>query len=130
MYSTWQKWVQENARQGDTQEFIDLYDLAPQVKNGYVYMEISPEMYGLPQSGILDNKMPKTRPAKHGYHDLPHTPGLFIHETRQVWFTLVVDDFDIKYVGEENAKHLLVVLKELYEMEEDWTGSLYCVITL
>ena len=41
-----------------------------------------------------------------------------------------MDDFGIKYVGEENAKHLLGVLKELYEMEEDWTGSLYCRITL
>ena len=38
--------------------------------------------------------------------------------------------FGIKYVGEENAKHLLGVLKEFYKMEEDWTGSLYCGITL
>ena len=68
--------------------------------------------------------------AKQGYRELPHTPGLFRHKTRQVWFTLVVDDFGIKYGGEENAKHSLGVLKEFYEMEEYWTRSLYCGITL
>ena len=82
-------------------------------------MEISRGMYGLPQSGILANKLLKMRLANHGYHDLPHTPGIFRYETRQIWFTLVVDDFGIKYFGEENAKHLLGVLKEFYEMEED-----------
>ena len=42
------------------QEFIDLYDLDPKVKNGYIYMETSRGMYGLLQSGILANKMLKT----------------------------------------------------------------------
>ena len=64
------------------------------------------------------------------YFEVPHTPGLFRHKTRLVWFTLVVDDFGIKYVGKEHAQHLLNVLKEFYEIEEDWTGSLYCGITL
>ena len=41
------------------QEFIDLYDLTPKVKNWYIYMEISRGMYGLPQSGILANKLLK-----------------------------------------------------------------------
>ena len=68
--------------------------------------------------------------AKQGYHELPHIPGLFRHETRQVCFTLVVDYFGIKYVVEENAEHLSGVLKEFYKMEEDWTGGLYCGITL
>ena len=69
------------------------------------------------------------RLANQGYHELPHTPGIFRNETRQVWFTVVVDNFGIKYVGEENANHLFGVLRELYEMEENWTGGLYCGIT-
>ena len=93
-------------------------------------MEISRGMYGLPQSSILSNKLLKKRLAKQGYHELPHTPGIFCHETRQVWFTLAVDNFGIKYVGEENSKNLLEVLKVFYKMEEDWTGGLYCGITL
>ena len=96
----------------------------------YVYMKIIRGMYGLPQSGILANKLLKERLIQHGYEELPHTPGLFKHKTRPVWFTLVVDDFGIKYIGEENAKHLIDVLKEFYEVEEDWKGALYCGISL
>ena len=67
------------------QEFIDFYDLTCKAKNGFVYMEIQRGMYGLPQSGILANKLLKERLAEHGYHELPHTPGLFKHKTRPVW---------------------------------------------
>ena len=45
-------------------------------------------------------------------------------------FTLVVDDLGIKYEGKEHADHLLNVLNKYYKMETDWTGSLYCGITL
>ncbi len=76
-------------------------------------------MYGLPQSGILANKLLKECLAEHGYHELPHTPGLLKHYTRPVWVTLVVDDFGIKYVGKEHAKHLLDILKKYYKVEID-----------
>ena len=59
MYSTRQKWIHENTHQADTQDFIDLYDLASKVKNRYIYMEISIGMYGLSQSGILAKKLLK-----------------------------------------------------------------------
>ena len=42
------------------QEFIDRYDLTTKVKNGYVYIEIQKGVYGLPQAGILANKLLKT----------------------------------------------------------------------
>ena len=113
-----------------SQEFIELYDLGSNVKNGYVYIEIQRGMYGLPQAGILANKLLKERLVQNDYFEVPHTPGLFWHKKRPGWFTLVVDDFGIKYVGKEHAQHLLNVLKEFYKIEEDWTGSLYCGITL
>ena len=112
------------------QAIIDLYDLEPKVKNGHVYLEISRGMYGLPQSGRLANQLLKKRLLKHGYFEQPHTPGLFKHVSRPVWFTLVVDDFGIKYVGEDNAKHLLAALQEDYTLDIDWEGSLYCGISL
>ena len=112
------------------QEIIDLYDLAPKVKNGYVYMEIQKGMYGLPQSGILSNKLLKERLLEYGYYELPHTPGLFTHKTRPIWFTLVVDDFGIKYIGKEHADHLIGALRDFYTVEVDWEGALYCGITL
>ena len=93
-------------------------------------MEILRGIYGLPQSGILGNKLLKERLAEHGYYKLPQTPGLFTRKMRPIWFALVVDDFGIKYVGKQHADHLLSVLKEFYEVEEDWNGELYCGITL
>ena len=93
-------------------------------------MEIRKGMYGLPQAGILANKLLKARLAPHGYFEQPHTPGLFRHATRPIWFNLTVDDFGIKYVGEEHLQHLFTTLKQHYEIVEDITGSLYCGITL
>ena len=69
-------------------------------------------MYGLPQAGILANKLLKERLLQNDYFKFPHTPGLCWHKTRPVWFTLVVNDFGIKYVGKEHAQHLPNVLKE------------------
>jgi len=111
-------------------EIIDLYQLRDKAKGEYVYMEIQKGMYGLPQAGILANTLLRERLATHGYHELQHTPGLWTHETRPIWFTLVVDDFGIKYVGKENADHLLAALGDKYTIETDWTGSLYVGITL
>jgi hypothetical protein len=37
------------------------------VLDGYVYMEIRKGMYGLPQAGVLANKLLKERLARHGY---------------------------------------------------------------
>ena len=45
-------------------------------------------------------------------------------------FTLVVDDFGVKYVGREHAEHLIACIKKTYELTEDWTGDLYCGIKL
>ena len=87
-------------------------------------------MYGLPQAGILANKLLKQRLAKYGYYEVAHTPGLWKHLSRPISFTLVVDDFGIKYVGKEHADHLLNALKQHYTLDIDWTGSLYCGIAL
>jgi len=43
---------------------------------------------------------------------------------------LVVDDFCVKYVGEEHALHLKKVLEENYKITTDWTASRYIGITL
>ena len=74
-------------------------------------------MYDLPQSETLAKKLIRERLLKHGYYKMPHTPGLWKHVSRSISFTLVVDDFGIKYVGEEHAKHLIGVLEENYTMD-------------
>ena len=112
------------------QESIDKCVLHGKVKNWYAYCEIVRGMYGLPQAGILANKLFKKRLKVHDYYKVPHTTGLFTHKNRPIWFTRTVDDFRVKYIGREHAEHLMTVLKQHYKMEEDWKGELCCGITL
>jgi hypothetical protein len=92
---------------------IDHYQLQEKVLDDYVYMEICKGMYGLPQADILANKLLKEQLACHGYFKQPHTPGLWKHVTCLVWFNLCVDDFGIKYIGQQHLQHLYNILRML-----------------
>lgn len=111
-------------------EIIDQYNLLPLVHDGYIYMEIRKGMYGLPQAGILANKKLTKHLEPYGYVPTKHTPGLWQHQTRPITFSLVVDDFGIKYTNTADANHLIAALKAEYECTTDWTGALYCGLTL
>jgi hypothetical protein len=75
-------------------------------------MEIGQGMYGLPQAGILANKLLAKQLTLHGYAPTIHTPGLWTHKTRSIMFSLVVDKFGVKYVGKQYVNHLFSALKE------------------
>ena len=113
-------------------EIITEYSLKNKVhRDGAIYIEIKKGMYGLPQAGMLANKLLKRRLAKHGYYEVRHTPGYWRHAWCPIDFTLVVDDFGVGYDGNEHALHLLQTLRLYYEaVSVDWTGTLYCGITL
>jgi hypothetical protein len=87
-------------------------------------------MYGLKQSGLLANQLLQTRLAPFGYYPAWHTPGLWLHKTRPISFTLVVDDFAVKYVGKQHAEHLRNALLRTYELTTDWTVTVYSGMTL
>jgi hypothetical protein len=53
-----------------------------------------------------------------------------MHTWQPIWFTLVVDDFGIKYVGKEHALHLKSALQSYYPLSTDWTGNHYIGIHL
>ena len=42
----------------------------------------------------------------------------------------MLDDFGVKYIGEDHAKHLVSVVGEHYESTMDWEGSKYCGLTM
>jgi hypothetical protein len=41
-----------------------------------------------------------------------------------------VDDFGVKYVGREDAEHLMTCIKKNYYISSDWNGTAYCGLTL
>jgi hypothetical protein len=85
------------------QEIIDDYKLTPLIYRDYIYVEINEGMYGLPQAGLLANKLLARRLAKYGYFQAEHTPGLWKHTWRPIQFALVVDDFGVEYAKKEHA---------------------------
>ena len=100
------------------------------VNSRKVYLEIRRSVYGLPQSGKLANNYLRAKLASTGYYKLSYTPGLWKHTSRPVEFTLVVDDFGVKYVGEKNIQHLIQTLKKDSTISKDWTGGFHCGIAL
>ena len=62
---------------------------------------------GLLQSGNLANEYLEAKLAPTWYYKGPHTLGIWKHISHPVEFTSVVDDFGVKYVGEEHIQHLI-----------------------
>jgi hypothetical protein len=98
--------------------------------DNYIYCEIQKRMYGLPQAGIIAQQLLEKHLQKHGYHQSQMAPGLWKHDTRPISFSLVVNDFGVKYVGMENAQHLLDTVRHYYKCSCDWKGERYCGLTL
>jgi hypothetical protein len=87
-------------------------------------------MYSLKQAGLLANQLLQKRFAPLGYYLARHTPGLWLHKTRPISFTLVVDDLAVKYMGKQHADHLRSALLKTYELTTDCSGTVYSVMTL
>ena len=113
------------------QEIINEYKLNNLVNNhGWIYMEIRKALPGLCQSGALAAKKLAADLKPFGYYQVPKTNGLWKHESRQISFTLVVDNFGVSYVDKADALHLEAALKKNYPMTVDWTGDKYIGINL
>ena len=113
------------------QAIIDQYALTPLIHNGFVYVEVRKGMYGLPQAGKLANDQLVAALAPYGYHPVAITPGLWRHDTRDIVFSLVVDDFGVRYTLQADADHLITTLQTCgYQVSTDWEGSRYVGLTL
>ena len=88
------------------QEFVDKYNLKGKSHNEYIFTRVTKGMYELPQPGRIahDNIIEQLEP--YGYHPSSKTPGLWKHNRRPINFTLLVDDFGVKYPGKDHALHL------------------------
>ena len=87
-------------------------------------------MYGLPQAGIIAQELLEKRLNAKGYRQSVLTPRYWKHDCRPISFTLVVDDFEVKYVGKEHAEHLLQTINDKYETSHEWEGTRYIGLTI
>jgi hypothetical protein len=107
------------------EEIIQKYNLNNLAVDGWVCIEIRKGMYGLKQAGLLDNQLLQTRLAPFVYYPAQHTPGLWLHKTRPIFFTLIFDDFTVEYVGKQHAEHLWNALLRIYELTTDLNMTVY-----
>jgi hypothetical protein len=50
--------------------------------------------------------------------------------TRKISFSVVTNDFGVKYVDGNNAHYLAKALQELCTISANWIGTLYCGLTI
>ena len=107
------------------QDFIDEYKLHDKTtKYGYLYLEIPRGMYGLPQAGILAQKiLEKKKLNAKGYRQSGICPGFWKHDWRPICFSLCVDHFGVKYVDRQHSDHLMNALKEDYTISHYWEAN-------
>ena len=112
------------------QEIIDHYNLNEKTTDGYVYARIKRAWYGLRESGKIAHDDLVDHLKKFGYEKTENTLGLFRHKTRNITFTLVVDDFGISYTDESDVHHLINAIKERYPVKVKMDPDQYIGITL
>jgi hypothetical protein len=75
--------------------------------DGWVYIKVIRGIYGLPQAGSLGHDLLEHRLNKEGNLQSQTVPGFWKHKTKSIQFVLVVDDFGIKYLKQEDLDHLI-----------------------
>jgi hypothetical protein len=101
-------------------DIIDEYGLCDKVDaDGNVFCEVQHRMYGLPQAGIIAQDQLTKQLNKAGYWQSKITPEYWWHDWCPISFTLVVNDFGVKYIDKNNVKHLMSILKQDYTINTD-----------
>ena len=113
----------------DTQTHFNITDARYWYKD-HILVEISKGMYGLTEAGILAQERLYEHLGKYGFYLTKNTPGLLRHETRDIIFSLVVDDFGICYTNKADVEFLIEILQKLYKITIDWSGTKYLRMTI
>ena len=98
--------------------------------DGFVYARVNKAWYGLKQAGKIAHDDLVQRLAEGGYRKAELVEGYFYHEERDISFTLVVDDFLIKYTNKEDLEHLRSTIERNYKFKVDETAHQYVGIHL
>jgi len=113
-----------------SKEVLDSLDLRKHIDDDAIFFKVQRTMYGLPQAGYLAQVGLVKHLNSFGYVEDPTVPMLFRHETRDVRFSLVVDDFFIVYHDKANFDHLVDALRGKYKVTVDLKGAKYLGMTI
>ena len=112
------------------EEIIEQYSLRTLSSDGWVYLDTRKGMPGLKQVGRIANDRINSHLAHFGFSPVPRTQALWKHDRKPILFSLVVDDFGVNYIVKENNDHLIQALQKLCTISIDWTGFVFCGLTI
>ena len=98
-------------------------------KNVRVYFEIRKGISDLKHAGAIANVLGKHLNSR-GYVQSKFVLSLWKHKRLPVSFTLVVDDFVIKFCTMKSPNHLINELKQKYEITTNMEGNFHIGFTL
>jgi hypothetical protein len=109
---------------------LEEHNLIQFISDEHILCRVDGTMYGHPVAGRLANADLVKHLAVHGYVQDANVPCMFAHVTAPISFSLVVDDFGIKYVHDSDLANLCSALREKYQIRVDLTGSKYIGVRL
>jgi hypothetical protein len=110
-------------------KILDKHSLHPFILNNSILFEVTKSMYGLPHAGKIAQDNLIARLATHGYLQTG-TTCLFRHATNGVAFTLVVDDFGVKFQDPASADDLIRCLQLYYTLTIKRNAIKYLGLTI
>jgi hypothetical protein len=105
------------------EETIEREGLRRFINGDFILFQVDGSMYGHPVSGRIANRDLVAHLKEHSYNQDPNVPCLFEHATNKTVFTLIVDDFGVKYTGIENFNELVRILNMRWPVKTDITGK-------
>jgi hypothetical protein len=110
-------------------QILAKHSLRPFILNNSILFEVTKSMYGLPHAGKIAQDNLIARLATHGYLQTG-TTCLFRHATNGVAFTLVVDDFGVKFPDPAGADDLIRCLQLYYTLTIKKNATKYLGLTI
>eukprot|EP01036_Dinobryon_divergens_P061892 gene61892-biopygen31968 len=112
-----------------SQKILGKHNLHQYIHNNSVLFEVTKSMYGLPHAGKIAQDVLIARLASHDYHQTG-TICLFRNATNGVAFTLVVDDFGVKFKDLAGAEDLIKCLQLYYKLTIKMDATKYLGLTI
>ena len=103
-----------NARNlGIPDEIIDNYKMKNKVpEDRYIYIYASENLFMDWNNQELLQKIIARILNKEGYNQAKHTKGIWLHKNKNISFTLVVDNYGVKYIHKQGVDRLIKILEK------------------
>ena len=105
------------------EDIIYKYKLENLFHKDRVLFKVDKTLYGHSESGLRAQKDVFNILNSHGYHAIDQDPCFFKHISRNIQFSINVDDFSVKYNDIQDLQHLQDTLRSKYTIKTNLDGN-------